>query len=86
MKPKFFLILLFVCFVSLKLSAHNLSSDFKIVGYYLIGAAMRADTSEVPFNKLTHIKLAFVNPDSLGNFNQNFDALIPFIKVDSSVI
>jgi GH18 family chitinase len=41
---------------------------------------MKADTSEVPFEKLTHIILAFVNPDSVGNLNQDFGALIPFTK------
>ena len=80
MKSKFFQILLFVFLVSLKTNAQISSSNFKIVGYYPINAAMKADTSEVPFNKLTHINLAFVNSDKLGNFNQNFDALIPFIK------
>lgn len=80
MKIKSPLILLLLSFFSLKLSAQSSSSDFKIVGYYPISAAMKADIAKVPFDKLTHIDLAFVNPDSLGNFNQNFDALIPFIK------
>ena len=34
----------------------------------------------MPFNRLTHIILAFVNPDSLGNLNQDFSSLTPFIK------
>jgi len=41
---------------------------------------MKVDTSEVPFNRLTHIILAFVNPDSLGNLNQNFAGLTSFTK------
>lgn len=80
MKFKFFQILVFFCLVSLKSNAQNSKSDFKIVGYYPLNAAMKADTSNVPFNQLTHINLAFVNPDKSGNFNQDFDALIPFIK------
>ena len=80
MKSKFFLTLIFAFFISLKANAQKPSTDFKIVGYYPINAAMKADTSEVPFSKLTHIDLAFVNPDSLGHFNQNFDALTPFIE------
>lgn len=71
------LILAFVA--SLTLSAQK-DPSFKIVGYYPFNQAMRADTSEVPFNRLTHIMLAFVNPDSLGNLNQNFGALASFIK------
>lgn len=80
MKLKFFQILLFLCLVSLQTNAQNSSSGFKIVGYYPLNAAMKADLSEVPFSKLTHINLAFVYPDKSGNFDQNFDALIPFIK------
>jgi len=72
--------LFFVSVTSLTLSAQSTSSSFKIVGYYPIEQAMKADTSEVPFNKLTHIILAFVNPDSSGNLNQDFGALTPFIK------
>ena len=77
---KCLLILFFITVCSFSLSAQNTSSSFKIVGYYPINQAMKGDTSEVPFDKLTHIMLAFVNPDSLGNFNQNFTGLIPFIK------
>jgi GH18 family chitinase len=64
--------------------AQNTSSSFKIVGYYPIDVAMKVDTSEVPFNKLTHIILAFVNPDSAGNLNQDFAALTSFTKAAHS--
>lgn len=84
MKLKSLSILFFVSTTSLTLSAQNTSSSFKIIGYYPIDQAMKADTSEVPFDKLTHIDLAFVNPDSLGNLNQDFGALIPFIKAAHS--
>src|SRR5215212_10088640 len=80
MKLKSLQILFLVSATSLVLSAQNTPSSFKIVGYYPIDQAMKVDTSEVPFDKLTHIILAFVNPDSLGNLNQNFGALIPFTK------
>lgn len=80
MNFKLLILLLAVCFTTLQPSAQKPSSDFKIVGYYPIDEAMKADTSAVPFNKLTHLILAFVNSDSLGNFDQNFDALRPFIK------
>lgn len=80
MKLKFLPIIVFTAVISLTLNAQNTSSSFKIVGYYPIDQAMKVDTSEVPFNKLTHIILAFVNPDSLGNLNQDFAALLPFTK------
>ncbi len=84
MKLKSLPILFFVTITSLTLSAQNTSSSFKIIGYYPIDQAMKANTSEVPFDKLTHIDLAFVNPDSSGNLNQDFSALIPFIKAAHS--
>ncbi len=80
MKFKFLLFLSFVSFSSLILSAQGTSSPFKIVGYYPFDGAMKVNTADFPFNKLTHIDLAFVNPDSVGNFNQDFAALTPFIK------
>ena len=80
MKLKFLPILLFTSITSLTLKAQSTSSSFKIIGYYPIDQAMKADTSEVPFNRLTHIMLAFVNPDSLGNLNQDFGALTSFIN------
>jgi GH18 family chitinase len=52
---------------------------FKIVGYYPLKAVGTADLSKVPFDKLTHINLWFVNPDSLGNFTQDFTGLRAFI-------
>src|SRR5688500_2156469 len=79
MKFKFLPIILFTSITSLT-NAQNTASSFKIIGYYPIDQAMRADTSEVPSNRLTHIILAFVNPDSLGNLNQDFDALTSFIN------
>ncbi len=84
MRVKFFIILITVFLISLKTNAQNSKSDFKIVGYYYFNAAMEADTSQVPFDKLTHIILAFVNPDVSGNFNGKFDALVPFIKAAHS--
>lgn len=84
MKLKFLPILIFISIASLNLSAQKTSSSFKIIGYYPIDQAMKADTSEVPFNKLTHIILAFVNSDSSGNLNQDFNALIPFVTAAHS--
>lgn len=54
--------------------------DFKIIGYYSLELAMTADPKEVPFDELTHLNLYFLNPDTLGNFNHDYAALIPFIK------
>src|SRR5215203_2977162 len=53
---------------------------FKVVGYYSLQAAMTDTLSNVPFDKLTHINLWFLNPDSTGTFTQDFSPLAPFIN------
>jgi chitinase len=54
--------------------------EFRIVGYYSMKAAMSADLATLPFNKLTHINLYFLNPDSLGKFHDTLSQLRPFIE------
>lgn len=78
MNFKFLLVFVLASISSLTLTAQN--KDFKIVGYYPIEFAETADTAKVPYDKLTHLMIAFINPDSLGNFKQNLDLLIPFFK------
>jgi chitinase len=51
---------------------------FRVIGYYSLRAAAAADLTTVPFDKLTHINLSFLNPDPAGNFTQDY-ALAPFI-------
>ena len=45
-----------------------------MVGYYFLNAAIRdtayADSNYLFLNKITHLNIAFINPDSTGNFNQ----------------
>ena len=53
---------------------------FRVVGYYSLKSAMSADIKTVPFDKLTHINLSFLNPDTLGNFTQDLSRLAPFIQ------
>ncbi len=72
-------IALALSFISLLVSAQ--SSDFRIVGYYSLNAALNwEETKEIPLKRLTHINLWFLNPDSSGNFTKDFSALAPFIK------
>jgi chitinase len=65
----------------------NDTTPFRIVGYYSLESAMKTESKDLPFSKLTHINLYFLNPDSSGNFNHDFSGLIPFIKAahDKSV-
>jgi GH18 family chitinase len=62
----------------------NNRSSFRVVGYYSLQSAMTDTLSKVPFDKLTHLNLWFLNPDSLGNFNQDFSALAPFVTTAHS--
>ncbi len=60
--------------------AKNSKTPFKIVGYYSLQSAMIDNVTTVPFDKLTHVNLWFLNPDILGNFTQDFSALKSFIN------
>ncbi len=57
---------------------------FRIIGYYSLQSAMTADSNNVPFSKLTHINLYFLNPDSSGHFAPDLSALVPFIRAAHS--
>jgi GH18 family chitinase len=53
--------------------------SFRVVGYYSLKEAMDAPPAQLPFAELTHVNLYFINPDSLGNFHQDYSKLEPFI-------
>ena len=55
------------------------NSDFKVVGYYSMRSAMN-DFKKFPFRRVTHVNLFFLNPDTAGNYNQDFSLLEPFIR------
>jgi GH18 family chitinase len=82
MKKAFYLWLpIFALFqLSIYAQSSNEVKPFKIVGYYSLKAAMTVDPDSVPFEKLTHVNLWFLNPDSLGNFHQDLSGLKPFIE------
>ena len=75
-------LLLISVFVSAQRKNNHERSAFKIVGYYFLNAAIRdtvhADSSYLFLNKITHLNIAFINPDSSGNFNRELaiDTLI----------
>jgi chitinase len=41
---------------------------------------MSVNLASVPFDKLTHVNLSFLNPDTSGTFTQDLAPLIPFIQ------
>ncbi len=57
--------------------------DFKVVGYYLLNHLLtdtiQNDSNYTFLDKVTHVNLAFVNPDTSGNFFQ-YPALDFFIQ------
>jgi chitinase len=55
------------------------ASPFRIIGYYSLRAASAADPATVPFDRLTHINLSFLNPDASGEFTQDLSGLKRFI-------
>jgi chitinase len=60
--------------------AQPASTPFRIIGYYSLRAAATADPATVPFDRLTHINLSFLNPDSSGEFAQDLSGLGPFVE------
>jgi len=48
------------------------NSHFRTVGYLMVGRSnVLAAAQKINFNALTHLNLAFINPDSSGNFKGN---------------
>ena len=80
MKPKVYLVIIASVMLAYQSRAQKNKSAFKIVGYYSLQSALVADLTKVPFNRLTHINLFFLNPDTLGNFDQDLSAIVLFIK------
>lgn len=77
MKLVFRLCIVYLCAFSI--ADAQQSSQFKIVGYYSLNAAM-TEKNRAAFKRLTHINLWFLNPDSLGNFTRDLSALKPFVS------
>jgi chitinase len=78
MIKKSILLIIVLSFLVSSLRAATDNPDFRIVGYYSLRSAMNG-FHKFPFKQVTHVNLYFVNPDSLGNFTQDFSALKPFI-------
>lgn len=75
--------LLLLSFITIsQVRSNALPNSFKIVGYYFLYTAVRdtihADSTYQFLNKITHLNIAFINPDSAGNFRNDLaiDTLI----------
>jgi chitinase len=82
MRQKIFFIILLLSFLVFPIKAQYSKSDFRVVGYYYLRDLM-ARPNKIPFklSRLTHVNLAFLAPDSLGNFTQDLSSLKHFIKM-----
>ncbi|QRR03556.1 glycosyl hydrolase family 18 protein [Dyadobacter sandarakinus] len=49
------------------------SNSFKVIGYLPNGTSLSAGANQVDFGKITHLYVAFINPDSLGNLTGTTD-------------
>jgi chitinase len=78
-KPGLLMMVFALLLSAAKGQAKGDSTAFRIVGYYSLQSAMTKDFKNIPFDKLTHINLYFLNPDSSGNF-KDLSAIGPFMK------
>jgi len=46
----------------------NAQSQFRVIGYLRTQDIINGQANQVDFSKVTHINIAFINPDSTGNF------------------
>ena len=86
MKFKVIFLLIPTLIISLYVFSQKKNKDsnpsFKVVGYYFLNAALKdsvhADSTYLFLNKITHLNIAFINPDTNGNFNRHLaiDTLI----------
>jgi len=61
------------------LAATAQQGTFRVIGYLRLQNITGGQADQVDYSKVTHINIAFVNPDSLGNFPA-FDRLKDFTK------
>jgi len=66
--------------MTLPAGAQSKNENFRIVGYYPLRSALTADPATVPFDRVTHINLSFLNPDTTGVFTQDLSGLAPFVE------
>lgn len=45
-----------------------IKKDFKVVGYMFAGGDLMAASAKIDFTKITHLNIAFLNPDVTGTF------------------
>ncbi|RZK83160.1 MAG: hypothetical protein EOO92_00250 [Pedobacter sp.] len=46
----------------------EVKTDFKVVGYMFASGDLMANATKIDFSKITHLNVAFLNPDASGRF------------------
>ena len=45
-------------------------NKFRVIGYLRLDNIINGDADLIDFSKITHVNIAFINPDSTGNFSE----------------
>lgn len=64
MKRAYLLIVVLLCC----LSANAQRAGFRVIGYLRLDNMLNGDADKLAYSKITHLNIAFLNPDSTGNF------------------
>src|SRR5688572_30048812 len=76
---RFLITLCGVLYLGWGITGRTLAQDLKVVGYYSLRSALEGG-KDAPLNRLTHVNLWFLNPDTSGNFVQDLSGLERFIE------
>ncbi len=60
-------IILIPCFI---VSVLLVKAQFRVIGYLPVGAGLQESMGKIAFDKITHLNIAFINPDSTATFMQ----------------
>jgi GH18 family chitinase len=75
-------VLLLVCSIaSINVFAQNepkRSANFRVIGYLRTNDIINGRADSLNLSNITHINIAFINPDSAGSFSV-YDGIIPFV-------
>jgi len=74
MKKYFLLFTLILCFILVNAQPNK----FRVIGYLRLDNIINGDADKIDFSKVTHVNIAFINPDSTGSFEE-FPKLAAFV-------
>jgi chitinase len=64
---KFYYLLLSLLLLAINSSAQQSKSNFRVIGYMRNQVGLAGSIKHVNLGNITHLNIAFINPDSLGN-------------------